>query len=103
MNKIEKINKITREQVAITATYNGYDANRNCIKHNTLDVRFKDIKNSAVGDTFIPEMGNLQNYDIEVIEVVMKDESNALIKVCYIEDIDYNTYEEHDMFHIVLD
>ena len=103
MNTIEKIKKIEREQVAVELHYNGFDANRNRIKSNKIDVRFKDIKNADVGDTFIPKMGNLQNYDIEVAEVIMKDENNALIKVCYIEDIDYNTYEEYEIFHIVLD
>ena len=103
MNKIEKIEKITREQIAVELHYNGFDAHGNRIESNTLDVRFKDIRNADVGDTFIPKMGNLQNYDIEVAEVIMKDENNALIKVCYIEDIDYNIFEESNMFHIVLD
>ena len=103
MNQIKQIEKIEREQVALSLKYKGYDEHGNRIEFHELDVRFKDIRNSAVGDTFIPKMGNLQNYDVEILEIVMKDENNALVKVCYIEDIDYNIYEEHNMFHIILD
>lgn len=102
MNKIEKIKKIERPQVAVELNYNGFDANENLIEHYYLDVRFEDIKEAEVGDKFVPETANLQNYSIETAEVILKNENDALIKVCYEEDIGYNYHDECDIFHVVL-
>lgn len=103
MNKIEKIKKIERPQVAVELNYNGFDADGNLIEHYYLDVRFEDIKEAEVGDTFVPETGNLQNYNIETARVILKNENDALIKVCYQEDIGYNYYDKCDIFHVVFD
>lgn len=103
MNKIEKIKKIDRPQIAVELNYNGFDANNNLIEHYYLSVRFEDIREAEVGDKFVPETGNLQNYTIETAEVILKNKNDALIKVCYEEDIGYNYYDKCDMYHVVLD
>lgn len=103
MSTIEKIKKIDRPQVAVRLDYNGFDADGNLIEHYYLDVRFKDIKEAEVGNKFVPETTNLQNYSIETAEVILKNENDALIKVCYEEDIGYNYYDKCDIFHVVFD
>lgn len=103
MNKIEKIKKIDRPQVAVELNYNGFDADGNLIEHYSLDVRFEDIKNAEVDDKFVPETGNLQNYNIETARVILKSINDALIEVCYQEEIGYNYYNKCDIFHVILD
>lgn len=103
MSTIEKIKKIERPQVAVELNYHGFDADGNLIEHYRLDVRFEDIKEAEVGDIFVPETGNLQNYNIETASVILKSINDALIKVGYQEEIGYNYYEECDIFYVVFD
>lgn len=101
--QVKEIKKITREQVALNLKYKGYDAHGNRIEFNELDVRFKDIRNSVVGDEFIPETTNLQNYYLESAEVIFKTDEDAIIRICSEDCFEYEYSESFDMVHVVFD
>ena len=82
MNTIENIKKIEREQVALNLKFKGYDAHGNCIEFNELDVRFKDIRNSCVGDEFYPQ---------------------TIIRICSEDNFEDEYSESFDMVHVVFD
>lgn len=98
---IEKIKKIERETIAFELHYSGFDAHGNRIEFNALNIRFKDIENAVVGDKFAPEEGNLQNYSTEIAEVIYKTDSDAIVRICFIEEYNYEYDESFDMIHIV--
>lgn len=103
MNQIKQIEKIEREQVAFRVEYKGFDAHGNFIEYNELDVRFKDIRNSAVGDEFYPETENLQNYSLSSAEVIFKTDEDAVIRVCFEGTFDDEYNESFEMIHVVFD
>lgn len=101
MNQIKEIEKIEREQVAFRVEYNGFDAHGNRIEFHKLDVRFKDIRNSAVGDEFCPKTENLQNYNLSSAEVIFKTDEDAVIRVCFEGAFDDEYGESFEMIHVV--
>lgn len=103
MDKIKEIEKIEREQVAFRVEYKGFDAHGNLIEYNELDVRFKDIRNSAVGDEFYPKTENLQDYTLSSAEVIFKTDEDAIIRICFEGSFDYEYYESFGMIHVVFD
>lgn len=103
MSTIKEIEKIQREEVAFTVEYRGYDAHGNRIEFHELDVRFKDIRNSDVGDEFIPKTENLQNYYLESAEIIFKTDEDAIIRICSEDCFEYEYTESFDMIHVVFD
>ena len=103
MSTINEIKKVEREQVALVLKYCGFDAHGNRIEFDRLNVRFKDIRNSNIGDKFLPEAGNLQNYTIEVGEVIFKTDEDAIIRICSEDSFNYEYTESFDMVHVVFD
>ena len=103
MNKIKQIEKIEREQVAFRVEYKGFDANGNFIEYHELDVRFKDVRNSAVGDEFCPETENLQNYSLSSAEVIFKTDEDAIIRICFEGAFNDEYDESFEMIHVVFD
>lgn len=103
MDKIKQIEKIEREQVAFRVEYKGFDADGNFIEFHELDVRFKDIRNSNVGDEFYPETENLQNYSLSSAEVIFKTDEDAVIRVCFEGAFDDEYNESFEMIHVVFD
>lgn len=103
MNKIKEIEKIEREQTAFSLQYKGFDAHGNRIEFNEVDVRFKDIRNSAVGDEFCPKTENLQDYTLSSAEVIFKTDEDAIIRICSEGSFDDEYYESFDMVHVVFD
>lgn len=103
MSTIKEIKKIEREQVALNLKYKGFDAHGNRIEFNELDVRFKDIRNSAVGDEFLPKTSNLENYYLESAEVIFKTDEDAIIRICSEDCFEYEYSESFDMVHVVFD
>ena len=103
MSTIKEIKKIEREQVALNLKFKGYDAHGNLIEFNELDVRFKDIRNSCVGDEFYPQTANLQNYYFEYAEVIGKTDETAIIRICSEDNFEDEYSESFDMVHVVFD
>ena len=103
MSTIKEIKKIERDQVALNLKYKGFDAHGNRIEFHEVDVRFKDIRNSSVGDEFYPETKNLQNYYLESAEVIFKTDEDAIIRICSEDCFEYEYNESFDMVHVVFD
>ena len=103
MSTIKEIKKIEREQTAFSLQYKGFDAHGNRIEFDEVDVRFKDIRDSVVGDEFLPRTTNLQNYYLESAEIIFKTDEDVIVRICSEDYFDDEYTESFDMVHIVFD
>lgn len=84
---VDELNVIQREQTALTLIYEGYgDIDEDNRKYNiyetkSLDLTYKTLKNSEVGDIYEAPMSNYTNYSYDIATIVYIDEDIVVLKI----------------------